>query len=174
MSRRVLLLGQGRIDRSGAKSSEGDRSHGVKGRGKASGIVLTLVLLSTLSLTLVPAAQALPMSSPHRAPWTPLPVSDPVTPLSGPISPPLQTLSGPESDDPGPTSAPFTSLSLPDGTDGIDTPGTGFLTSPLSGAAAPLAAQVETPEPATVILLGIGLLTMIIIGRRRGERVRNR
>ena len=179
MSRPILLLGQGRVDRSGAKSSEGDRSHGVKGRGRVSGIVLTLVLLSTLSLAMVPAAQALPMSSPLRAPWTPLPapLSDPFTPLSGPIDP----QSGPESDDHGPAIAPFTSLSLPDGTEGIaSTPGTAppVVTADVAGtgfiASDPPTALVVAPEPASVILLGIGLLTMIIIGSLRGERVRHR
>ena len=184
MSRRILLLGQGWADRSGARFSEGDRRHGVKGRGRVSGIVLTLVLLLTLSLAMVPAAQALPLSSPLRAPWTPLPIpaTDPFTPLSGPTAPLVQILVAPESSDPGPAAAPFTPLSLPDGTDAIgptpgtalpsitiDVAGTGFLASD-----PPAAAVQQIPEPATVILLGIGLLTMITIGRRRGERVRHR
>jgi PEP-CTERM motif len=184
MSRPILLLGRGPIDRSGAKSSEGDPSHGVKGRGRVSGIALTLVLLSILSLAMVPVAQALPLSSPLRAPWTPLPtpLSDPFTPLSGPSGPAIFTPPAPDSSDLAPASAPFTPLSLPDGTEGIastpgtappvvsdGTPGTGFL--PLDP---PATAAVRTPEPATVILLGMGLLTMIIIGWRRGERVRHR
>jgi len=50
-----------------------------------------------------------------------------------------------------------------------DIAGTGFQIS-----TDPPARAAVAPEPATVILLGIGLLTMIIIGWRRGERVRQR
>ena len=191
MSRATLLLGLGRIDRSGAKSSEGDSSNGVKGRGRVGGIVLTLVLLLALSLAMVPAAQALPLSSPLRAPWTPLPVNDPVTPLTDPITPLASAPPAPVSDDL--SAAIFKPVSLPAAPDGTgptpgtalpiasDTPGTGGFLAPATDPWTELQVQVAVqavPEPSTVILLGIGLLTVIIIGSRRGsrrgERVRHR
>lgn len=164
-----------------------------KGRDRTHGMILAGALLLALSVWMAPAAEALPNLT---APWTPLSVPDsgptltaPWTPLSVPDSNPAvytapwtPLADSNVNDNPGYHTAPWTPLSVPDGTDGAAAPGTaGSLTAadvaaaivvpgPLTAPATPLSAPV--PEPATVTLLGIGILALMIIAWRRADILR--
>ena len=156
------------------------------GRDRTYGIALTVALLLPLSVWVAPAAEAVPY---HVAPWTALSGSDgndgaprsaPWTSLStgseGSVftsgTSPTPWAAAPNGNDASPHSAPWTPLPALDGNDGL-----GVLDDPKGGPAITTstvnnAVGATVPEPATVILLGIGILALAIIGWRRADSLR--
>lgn len=144
-----------------------------KGRDRAYWMTLAVALLLALSVGMVPAAEALPSSL--TAPWTPL--------------------TDPSANDSTVHTAPWTPLTDPDGNDSVvmpqsdtsfgtlvgPTPGTleslttsdiaAVIVDPPGPFSAPATAP-RVPEPATVILLGVGILALMIMGWRRAESLR--